>query len=173
MNVLQPFVTTPLTELFKISSDLQKISPDKFEITFEISGPLNKVVWPDPVIVESRQDELWKTTCLEVFLGAGTEPNDAYVEVNCSPNGNWNAYSFSSYREGMTPTRHITVRLKDKSVQGQTAFFKIELHSTEAFAAVSVGLTAVIEFTTGEKAYWALRHPKSTPDFHDKTGWNT
>ncbi|UOF01633.1 DOMON-like domain-containing protein [Bdellovibrio reynosensis] len=173
MNVLQPFASTPLTDQFKIFSDLQIISAEKIEITFQISGPLDKILWPDPAIIESRQDELWKTTCLETFLGSGPQANDSYTEVNCSPNGNWNAYSFSSYREGMSPSPDITVRLKEKSTQGQNGFFKIELLSTKAIAASCVGLTAVIEFTTGEKAYWALRHPKSTADFHDKTGWKT
>ncbi|XGC79717.1 DOMON-like domain-containing protein [Bdellovibrio bacteriovorus] len=173
MNLLQPFVRTPLTEQFKISSDLQRVSSEKIEITFQFSGPLHKIQWPDPLIIESRQDELWKTTCLEAFLGAGSEPKDSYIEINCSPNGNWNAYSFSSYREGMTPSAHITVRLKEKSIQDQNAVFKIELHSTQAIATACIGLTAVTEFTDGEKAYWALRHPKSTADFHDKNGWKT
>jgi hypothetical protein len=29
-----------------------------------------------------------------------------------------------------------------------------------------LGLSAVIEETSGRKSYWALAHPKGKPDFH-------
>ncbi len=34
-----------------------------------------------------------------------------------------------------------------------------------------IGLSAVLEHSTGIKTYWAIRHPKPTPDFHAKEGW--
>src|SRR5688500_14038037 len=46
-----------------------------------------------------RADELWRTTCFEAFLlETGAE---SYREWNFAPAGNWAAYDFDSYREGM------------------------------------------------------------------------
>jgi hypothetical protein len=43
------------------------------------------------------------------------------------------------------------------------------------FAAASstwrLGLAAVVEDAAGGKSYWALRHPRPTPDFHDAAGF--
>ena len=44
-----------------------------------------------------------------------------------------------------------------------------------AFAAAPwpwrVGLTAVVEDREGRRGYYALRHPRPTPDFHDTAGF--
>ena len=51
----------------------------------------------------ARADELWQTTCFEAFL----EPRaaTAYREFNFSPSGDWAAYDFDGYREGMAERR--------------------------------------------------------------------
>ena len=48
---------------------------------------------------KGRADELWRTTCFELFLkpGGGT----AYCEFNLSPSERWAAYDFSDRRDGM------------------------------------------------------------------------
>ncbi|KHD87699.1 MAG: hypothetical protein OM95_12795, partial [Bdellovibrio sp. ArHS] len=107
------------------------------------------------------------------FLAEGPAATDPYLEINCSPNGHWNAYSFSSYRTGMTPADKISVVLKERSGETNRVRFHIEIKGYEASKAAYLGLTAVIEFTNGEKSYWALRHPDTTPNFHDKKGWDS
>jgi hypothetical protein len=45
----------------------------------------------------------------------------------------------------------------------------VELRSLLALSRQSpwrVGLSAVIEDTSGRKSYWALAHPPGKPDFH-------
>jgi hypothetical protein len=34
-----------------------------------------------------------------------------------------------------------------------------------------VGLTAVVEERSGHRGYFALRHPRDKPDFHDAAGF--
>lgn len=45
-----------------------------------------------------RTDGLWRATCFELFLSRPGE--DAYVEFNFSPSGQWAVYRFDRYREG-------------------------------------------------------------------------
>jgi hypothetical protein len=44
-----------------------------------------------------RADDLWRTTCFELFIQA--EGESGYREWNFAPNGSWAAYDFSGYRE--------------------------------------------------------------------------
>lgn len=170
MNLLA-FNKTEMTASFKIEAEFFQVSSHTLLIEFKMFGPLEKVVWPPPGIIEAREDGLWKTTCLEAFLSSGDQKSDPYVEINCSPNGNWNAYSFGSYREGMIASEHITVRLKERHTETNEAHFQIEIENSSSWEIKSYGLTAVVEFSNGEKSYWALHHPGPVADFHNKEGW--
>ncbi|MBV2168478.1 MAG: DOMON-like domain-containing protein [Bdellovibrio sp.] len=172
MTSLLAFNNTGTAASFKVQAELFQVSPHTLLIEFKLLGPLEQVVWPSPGVIETREDGLWKTTCLEAFLSSGDKKNDPYFEINCSPNGNWNAYSFGSYRDGMTPSPDITVRLKERSTEANEAHFQIEIQNSSPWEIKFYGLTAVIEFSNGEKSYWALRHPGSAADFHDKAGWH-
>jgi len=55
------------------------------------------------------------------------------------------------------------------TVQGEVYEFMAHLDPPAALAAAPVwrvGISAVIEDVSGAKAYWALKHPSGTPDFH-------
>ncbi|WP_413942935.1 hypothetical protein [Bdellovibrio sp. HCB-162] len=171
MKNLIPFHSTNRTSQFSIEADCFQTKPTTLTIEFKITGPLEHIVWPSPGVIESREDGLWQSTCLEVFVSETRDKNEPYLEINCSPNGNWNAYSFSNYREGMKSSSDITVRLKERSSEKNEAFFRIEVNSSQPLNPRIVGLTAVVEFLGGEKSYWSLRHAASQPDFHDKNGW--
>ncbi len=117
-----------------------------------------------PFAGKGRADELWQTTCFELFLGNGSGP---YLEFNFSPSARWAAYFFSSYREGrvepepgMQPDIHVG--------QGQEIFLLTAFLSTEDVAgATHANVSAVIDEKGGTKSYWALAHPPGKPDFHD------
>ncbi|KYG70228.1 hypothetical protein AZI85_13855 [Bdellovibrio bacteriovorus] len=173
MKKLVPFAATAQTKLFNVEAEVEAVSQDAHLLVFEIHGPVERILWPAPSVIESRQDELWKTTCLEAFLAKGNAPTDAYLEINCSPNGNWNAYKFSSYREGMTTAADVSVRLQERSGETQRVRFQIEIKGFDAAEATFHGLTAVIEFADGEKSYWSLKHADANPNFHDKRGWES
>jgi hypothetical protein len=115
----------------------------------------------------SRQDQLWETTCFEIFL----QPESAasrYWELNFSPSGDWNAYAFSGYREGLRPELAIqTIRRDELRVDKGLVVCRFALTlPTEISGTVHAGLTAVIETQTGTKSYWALAHTAAKPDFH-------
>lgn len=114
-----------------------------------------------------RADGLWQTTCFELFLCP--EGSTGYHEWNLSPSREWNAYSFTSYREGMAP---IDVARAPECVIRQGSKFTLFDASIPRAALprlrCSMGLSAVIEEAGGIKSYWALAHPVGeNPDFHD------
>ncbi|MCA1654327.1 MAG: DOMON-like domain-containing protein [Sphingomicrobium sp.] len=110
-----------------------------------------------------RTDKLWRTTCFEAFLRArGGEP---YAEWNFAPSGDWAAYDFTSYRQGMTPadvTAPPYIRMED-NLTWWALGATIAVPSAPTLA---LGLSAVLEEKDGTKSYWALAHLGGTPDFH-------
>lgn len=130
-------------------------------IWFGVSAPMERFVIP--VAEEAgRKDELWRTTCFEAFLRG---PGGAYREWNFAPSGDWAAYDFTNYREGMTKAEIAQppyVRLEDNftwwalgatiAVDGDTDW--------------QLGLSVVLEEQDGTKSYWALAHAAEKPDFH-------
>lgn len=119
-----------------------------------------------PFAGKGRADELWQTTCFELFLMQGEGP--AYCEFNLSPSERWAAYDFSSYREGMAErpaTREPQTMIRHGS---SFAIFDAAL-PVDALPKheCRMNFAAVIEEEGGVKSYWALAHGGDKPDFHD------
>jgi hypothetical protein len=115
---------------------------------------------------KGRADELWQTTCFELFLMPDGGP--AYCEFNLSPSERWAAYDFASYRQGMAE-RPATREPQTMIRQGSSfaifdAALPIDALPTEE---CRMNLAAVIEEEGGVKSYWALAHAPDNPDFHD------
>lgn len=115
---------------------------------------------------KGRADELWRTTCFELFLMPGQGP--AYCEFNLSPSERWAAYDFTGYREGMAE------RPVEREPQGTMwlgssfAIFDAAIPlSALPYAECRANLTAAIEEEGGVKSFWALAHGPGKPDFHD------
>ena len=119
-----------------------------------------------PFAGKGRADELWQTTCFELFLMPGAGP--AYCEFNLSPSERWAAYDFTGYREGMAE-RPATREPQTMIRQGSSfAIFDAAL-PIDALPPPEcrMNLAAVIEEEGGVKSYWALAHAPGKPDFHD------
>jgi len=113
---------------------------------------------------KGRGENLWQTTCGELFLkdqtGAG------YREFNFSPSERWAAYHFSGYREGMVDTE---IPPPEVSSEGGQHLFVLTalLDSSVLEGSETAGLSAVIEEKDGTKSYWAIGHAPGKPDFHN------
>jgi hypothetical protein len=112
----------------------------------------------------ARADNLWKTTCFEAFVGL---KGGSYLELNFSPSGQWAAYRFDGYRQGMREEpAEVQVWL-----EGGEGWIAVE--AAVELAVLNPGsvlaLSAVIEEQGGQKSYWALAHPDGAPDFHDRS----
>jgi hypothetical protein len=117
---------------------------------------------------KGRADELWRSTCFELFLKPlGDEP---YCELNLSPSERWNAYDFDRYRAGMRQRPfprepQCTIRRGSSFAIFDGAIPAAGLPEGDC----AMGLSAVIEEEGGALSYWALAHPEGKPDFHAPT----
>jgi hypothetical protein len=137
---------------------------DWLRVRWRVEGAQALIV--PPFAGRGRADELWKTTCFELF--ARPAGGDAYAELNLSPSERWAAYDFTAYREGMAeraasrePT--CTMRLGSTFAIFDAAI-PTDLVPPRTCAA---NFAAVIEEEGGVVSYWALTHPSAKPDFHD------
>ncbi|RUN78148.1 DOMON-like domain-containing protein [Sphingomonas sp. TF3] len=134
-------------------------------LTFIVHGN-DHVALPDWA-TSTRRDDLWKTTCGEMFLGL--PGSEVYVEFNYSPSTQWAAYRFDAHRAGGRDLPLSTPPLVDRG--DDTSDYLVEVEQPlsdlpgEPF---DLGLTAVIEETDGTKSYWALAHAPGPPDFHNR-----
>jgi len=130
---------------------------------FGVSAPKGRFLVPEPSAEAARQDNLWQSTCFELFLKE--EGKDAYREWNFAPSGDWAAYDFQAEREGMQPAATGNppyIRVEDNLTWwglGAT----LSIPSAPRFRAA---LSAVIEDVDGRRSFWALHHPGPAPDFH-------
>lgn len=135
--------------------------PGRFLISYIIGAPADALVLPIPAM-PCRKDGLWESTCFELFLrDAGPE----YLEFNFSPSGQWAAYGFSGYREGMRPLPLEAPPIIEIGNQTGRYSLSVALRLPGA-APPGFGISAVIEARGGARSYWALAHPQGKPDFH-------
>ena len=136
---------------------------------FCVGAPESRFAIPQST-TPARRDELWRTTCFEVFLRE--QGGKAYTEWNFAPSLDWATYAFSAPRTDMAPAEVEAdpyIRVEDNLTWwalGATI-------AIPADASFELGLSAVIEEQDGHKSYWALAHPAGgvdeAPDFHDPT----
>ena len=159
---LHPHPDSGATATWSISAKAERAAQGRLELTFILEGQLDQIRIPGPAPSE-RVDGLWQHTCFEAFImPAG---GDAYYEINLSPSTRWAAYSFSSYREGMTPV------LEDPGIASRSDGDRLVLKASISGLPEGewqVGLSAVIEAKDGNRSYWALNHPPGKPDFHHR-----
>ena len=139
--------------------------------SYRLTGDLSHVEIP-PSGPPCRGERLWEHTCFEAFVAPAS--GGGYFELNFSPSTQWAAYAFDDYRHGMrdfalvqAPSIAVTATAVELSV---TAAMELA-----AFPAAPwpwrIGLAAVVKDRSGGRAYFALRHRREEPDFHDLAGF--
>jgi hypothetical protein len=184
---------TPCDALTGIEAEMARTGPRRLQVRFVLLGKAWHVRWPRPA-APVRADELWRRTCLEIFLRAGDE--QGYLEFNLTPAGAWAAYRFRRYREGMETAAEIG---EPRLLGGETRRRSLDRNRRDGLQAIGIdtldrfeppfttlafelqldkaaslpvhlpwhlGLSAVIEENDGRISYWALAHPPGKPDFH-------
>lgn len=134
---------------------------------FMLRDPEGNVALSD--LSPTRQDQLWQHTCFELFFSGKGE--ERYWEMNMSPSGAWNMYSFSSYRAGMCREEKVhtlpsSVYKTNNSILLHCYFDIDSIVGTEG--ALDVGVSSVLALKNGDINYLALTHKKDKPDFHDR-----
>jgi hypothetical protein len=150
--------------------DVEVARPDTgtLVLTYALTGDPADLRIP-PATTPERADGLWEHTCFEVFVRAST--GSGYYELNFAPSTRWAAYRFSDYRNGMCvaeqvgpPRIEVHATATRYTLQASLTFDR--LPDLPDDAPWRLGLSAVIEETSGNQSHWALAHPPGRADFH-------
>jgi hypothetical protein len=161
---LIPHPDTPSKLVRAVRIDLT-FDVDEILLTARVDGAESLAIpdWQSP----TRADNLWKTTCFEMFLNpAGTQQ---YFEFNFSPSTQWAAYVFDGYRQNMSELYLPIEPQVERGIEaGEDYVIEVDLDLTSIPSGpLQMGLSAVIEEIDGTKSYWALAHAPGPPDFHN------
>ena len=158
MPLLVRHADTPPGAIHTIDSELQRF-PGGALATFRAVGDVSQLVIPGPAPAV-HTDDLWRTTCFEVFVAGNGE---RYCEYNLSPSGAWAAYEFDGYRQSM---RNLDATVQIETSQNDKMLIITAKIESEFPLPSHVGLTAVIEETDGAIRYWSTAFAPGKPDFH-------
>lgn len=133
------------------------------QLSYEATGAIDELRLPG-ITAPARADGLWRHTCFEAFVRPAM--GDAYFEFNFAPSTQWAAYRFEGYRGGMQNAEIGGPRIEARPVPG-----RFTLQAALGLDALppgpwALGISAVIEETSGRLSYWALAHPPGKADFH-------
>lgn len=158
---LFPYQEASCSEGFTIEARAQLVD-GAVSVSFHVRGPISTLCVPPPGTPE-RSDGLWRHTCFELFL---LHTDESYWEVNLSPSTAWAFYRFRSYRQNMIALEvappDITSRRGDGHLQ-----IDARIVLPAPLRGARLNLTAVLQHQSGERSYWAARHPSAGPDFHN------
>ena len=176
--VVLPLVAHPTAPDDAIRRVTTTVQPTAGGWTFEfrVEAGAGTLIVPPPVEPAVQPtDELWRHTCLEVFLSR--DGGEAYREFNFSPSGQWAAYSFSSTRQ-RDPAAEAGWRTRPAiSFAPTSSGFTLRAtlapsHLPAGPGVLRAGLSAVLETGSANRpatcSYWALKHPAAQPDFHHR-----
>ncbi len=138
-------------------------TPQGCEAEFRLEGHVPSIVVPAPA-TPARRDNLWKTTCFEIFW----QPigDTWYREFNLSPSGQWAAYDFDSFREGMRDAPVEAIAVACSHDEGALVLkASIAAHLPDP---AQVALNAIVEHPDGSLQFWALAFPPGKPEFHSE-----
>ncbi|MEM8640551.1 MAG: DOMON-like domain-containing protein [Cyanobacteria bacterium P01_G01_bin.54] len=155
----------------QLTSTVEQVG-EQLAIAYAIEGDLSQVKLPVPHNWPKRQDNLWQTTCFELFLAQPGQ--SSYWEVNLLPSGDWNVYHFDDYRTGMQEEENVT-RLRSREQRDfnwlqVTVEFDLSLILPPQ-TPLELGICAVVERRDRVLSYWAIQHPQSEADFHARAGF--
>jgi hypothetical protein len=156
-------------DLGPIRAVTAKITPTQAgcDAEFRLDGRINAIKLPahGPSL---RTDDLWKTTCFEIFwqpIGA-----TSYREFNLSPSGRWAAYDFDSFRKGMrdAPVNTVVLTSSHTSSNGQGELVLKASIEAELSDPAQVALNTIVEHADGHLQFWALAFGPGKPEFHSE-----
>ena len=160
-------------DLTSITVEVDSLTSDLLVLYYRISGDIDRLLLPAQA-GSKFQDELWRHTCLEAFIGF--PDSDEYFEFNFSPSSQWAVYRFDGYRQGMTalqptPAPRIICRRRDDQLEVDVDVHLGAIPELASARELQLAVAAVMEDDHGRISYWALAHPPGKPDFHHRDGF--
>jgi hypothetical protein len=163
MHALACHPATPTTAVRRVDAAAILADGGALALRYVLAADMARLEVPQPR-APRRADGLWRHTCFECFVrGVGS----AYLELNFSPSGEWAAYAFDAYREPAPLPAAFDPRIAvSVSAEALELVATVPAEALPRAARRRIGLSAVVEETSGAIAYWALRHAPGKPDFH-------
>ncbi len=129
---------------------------------FVARGDMQRIIVP-PVQEPDRFDNLWQTTCFEIFWQTGPS---SYREFNLSPSTRWACYDFDSFREGM---RDAPAEVEIKVFATLSELRLVAEIASELPLPSRVALNGIIkDDADGLNRFWALDFAAGKPEFHSE-----
>lgn len=164
----------------RVAAGAELAGPDSLRFQYVLEADPQLIRVPPPVTDAGRTDKLWAHTCFEAFVGLPDSPG--YLELNFSPSGQWAAYRFDSYRQGMAlalegapqvAIRRLAAALElQAEVQLGRSLLSTGPGRGGSRPRLRIALSTVVEDREGRLSYWAVRHPAGRPDFHHPEGFS-
>jgi len=179
-----------LKSFTKLENNLELNSSIEFRenliyLSYSLVGDISSIIIPDTSNIQSskadiilnkeetfklgkRKDNLWKSTCFELFLASKT--NKKYLELNISPSLDFNIYKFSDYRLGMKNENNLEIlEINRKKEDNYFALnFIIRKKTIFNIKDIIFNISAIIKYSNDKSMYYAINHDEKKPDFHKK-----
>jgi hypothetical protein len=167
---LKPHPDSPAGPVTGLEVEVTPRPLNVLELRYSLAGRTSEIAFPPRG--HGRADDLWRHTCLELFIRQAGQ--DGYVEFNFAPSTQWAAYRFDGYRAGMRVADEF--KTLDMAGGGRSGLFELRVAIdldgvVDPGADWTIALAAVIEDRAGALSYWALNHPAGNPDFHHPEGF--
>ena len=162
--LLLPHPDTCAGQVESIAVQVVLLPTGALQLIYTLTGNLTTIRLPG-IAPASRSNGLWQHTCFEAFIRPADSP--AYREFNFSPSGQWQAYTFHTYRDGglLEPATNPDIEcLREPGRLRLQATLQPE--NLPLGACLRLGLSAVVQGAAGSISYWALQHAAGKPDFH-------
>ncbi|MCR2833887.1 hypothetical protein [Parerythrobacter lacustris] len=131
---------------------------------FRLEGDISAI--KIPADAESiRRDNLWKTTCFEIFWQP--RGDSYYREFNLSPSSQWACYDFDDFRLNGRDAPVETIAIACRHDAGELVL-EAEIAS-ELPVPADVALNAIVEDRDGNIQFWALAFQPGKAEFHSVT----
>jgi hypothetical protein len=154
----------PSRAIDELWMEVSRPDRERLDLRYIAAGRVAEVLLP-PAQPAERTDELWRSTCFELFL----KPvgRQSYWEFNFSPSTRWAAYAFQDRRTGMRDLPLASAPTIMVQREAKRLVFDVSLTLPPLGDVNAMGLSAIIEDDSGSRSFWALAHPAGEPDFHD------
>lgn len=130
---------------------------------FRFAGDISAIKVPEPAEPE-RMDNLWKTTCFEIFWQP--ENGTYYREFNLSPSTRWACYDFDDFRLN---SRDAPAEVEIECSHDDTELILTAMVHSHLPTPAAVALNGIVEDRDGNIQFWALAFEDGKPEFHSTT----
>ena len=166
-------ILKPLSELKTLINFSVSLSENSAKFDYTLTKEIPQKLINGPELINTfpesknsslkRQDQLWLKDCFEFFLKID---KSSYLEFNFSPDGSWNAFKFSDYRENKHNYERVELVSFQRKLNHDKLRYSYGLEGTLVNNPGACHGTAIL-YEEGKPNYFnELGQLSPAPDFH-------